>query len=205
MTGIWFFMAGLFLLAAGGALTTFEFPPPIGRPAVALSAFGAGGLLALGGLGLIAVRGPGGKSGGGSRGGRPSIDIEVPVMLHAIFEVASADDMLGESEMLMIELVSENLLGQRMSHKDVRNAYADYQKSGATGAFDDSRSHVSPEAAYAALKAATLVALSDGELGEAERARLSNIARRFRMPEQTLEGCIADARAAYDAVTVNAE
>jgi tellurite resistance protein len=136
---------------------------------------------------------------------KAKVGVDAPAMLHAIFEVASADNDLGETEILMIELVSQHILGQRMGSKEIAASFIEYRRNGAAGVFDDTDSKLSPEGAYAALKAAALVALSDGDLQQSERAKLSAIATRFGMTEDRLAACITDARAAYESVVAQAE
>ncbi len=199
MAGVFIFLAGFLLLGAGAALYFVEAPPPLDQDIWKWSALGAGGVLALIGILLkLTQRKPAGPK-------KHSVDIDSPMLLHAIFEVAAADDDLGEAETLMIELVSQHILGKRMGSREIAASFIEYRRNGAAGVFDDTRSKPSPEAAYAALKAATLVALSDGDLQASERGRLSAIAKRFGMTEERLSSCIADARAAYESVVAQAE
>ena len=197
------FILGVLLAAGGVALAYLDTPPlplpdGVSEDLVMLGALGVGGGLTV--LGAVLWIFSSGRKPGATTGER-SVDVDAAMMLRAMFSVAAADGELGEAEIEMIGLVTGKILGRRMHRRDIKAAFDEFIRLGEASfhnpGFDDAPAVLTPDGAYAALKAATLVAFSDGDFQTTERSNLAGLAQRLGLAPDRLEACIAEARAAY--------
>ena len=130
------------------------------------------------------------------------LSIDLKVIVRGMIAVAAADNKLDESEIIVIEMITYSLFGKALDRHTIKTIYQDMQKNkkNVIEEFESIANQVTPNAAHLAVKAATMVALSDGEFHKNEFNKITSIAELLQIEADQFVEILDEAKNAIDAL-----
>ncbi len=128
------------------------------------------------------------------------LKVDVRILLRSMIAVAAADGVLRDSEVYVIELITKSFIGQALSRDTILGVF-ETMKGKDYSIHDELErvsNQVSPDGAAMAIKAASMVAMADGDFSEPERLEISRMANLLKLSDQQIKEYIGDARSSIN-------